>query len=110
MQVKDVMTLNPACGRKDTPLKETARLMVENDCGEIPIVDKNNKPIGVVTDRDIVCRTIAKGLNPLDLTAADCMSEPVVTLTPQMSLEECCRVMEEKLIRRMPVVDNTGGV
>src|SRR5215831_60338 len=84
--------------------------MVENDCGEIPIVadGQDNQPIGVVTDRDIVCRTVAKGINPLDLTAEDCMTQPVVTVTPQMSLEECCRVMEEKLIRRIPVVDEAG--
>jgi CBS domain-containing protein len=66
-------------------------------------------PIGVVTDRDIVCRTIANDLNPLNLTAADCMSKPIVTVTPDMSLEECCRIMEEKLIRRVPVVDERGA-
>jgi CBS domain-containing protein len=66
-------------------------------------------PIGVVTDRDIVCRTIANDLNPLNLTAADCMSKPIVTVTPDMSLEECCRIMEEKLIRRVPVVDDRGA-
>src|SRR5215510_11958263 len=111
MQIKDVMTMSPACGTPETPLSEIARLMVENDCGEIPIVadSQDNQPIGVVTDRDIVCRTVAKGINPLDLTAEDCMTQPVVTVTPQMSLEECCRVMEEKLIRRIPVVDEAGA-
>jgi CBS domain-containing protein len=85
--------------------------MVENDCGEIPVVENksSNLPVGVVTDRDIVCRSVANGLNPLDLTAADCMSKPIVTVTPDMSLEECCRIMEEKLIRRVPVVDDRGA-
>ena len=59
--------------------------------------------------RVIVCRTVANGLNPLDLTAADCMSKPIVTVTPDMSLEECVRIMEEKLIRRVPVVDERGS-
>ena len=62
-----------------------------------------------MTDRDIVCRTIANDVNPLDLTAADCMTKPVVTVMPDMSLEECCRIMEEKLIRRVPVVDERGS-
>ena len=68
MQVKDVMTADPACCTPDTPLAEVARLMVANDCGEIPVVeDKTRKrPIGVVTDRDIVCRTIANNINPLE--------------------------------------------
>ena len=85
MQVKEVMTASPACCTPDTPLPEVARMMVDNDCGEIPVV--NNKeskiPVGVVTDRDIVCRTIAKDRNPLDLTAADCMSKPIVTVSPR---------------------------
>ena len=86
-------------------------MMVDHDCGEIPVVDnKETKlPIGVITDRDIVCRTVARALNPLDLTAADCMSEPCVTVTPDMSVEECSRILEENKIRRVPVVDADGS-
>jgi CBS domain-containing protein len=111
MQVKDMMTKDPACCTSDTPLPEVARMMVEKDCGEIPVVDNHSskQPVGVVTDRDIVCRTIANGLNPVDLTAADCMSKSIVTVKPEMSLEECCRLMEEKLIRRVPVVNDRGA-
>lgn len=108
MQVKEVMTANPACCTPDTPLGQVAKLMVDNDCGEIPVVE-NKIPVGVVTDRDIVCRTIANNINPLELTAADCMSTPIVTVTPDMSVEECCRIMEEKRIRRVPVVDASGA-
>ena len=111
MKVKDMMTSDPACCTSDTALPEVARMMVDKDCGEIPVVEnKSSKiPVGVVTDRDIVCRTVANGLNPLDLTAADCMTKRIVTVTPDMSLEECCRIMEEKLIRRVPVVDDRGA-
>src|SRR5882762_4921574 len=111
MQVREMMTANPACCTAETALPEVARMMVDQDCGEIPVVDNASSkvPIGVVTDRDIVCRTVAHGLNPLDLTAADCMTKPIVTVTPDMSLEECCRIMEEKLIRRVPVVDERGA-
>jgi CBS domain-containing protein len=111
MKVKDMMTPDPSCCTSDTPLPEVARMMVDKDCGEIPVVDNKSSmaPVGVVTDRDIVCRTIANGLNPLDLTATDCMSKPAVTVTPEMSLEECCRIMEEKLIRRVPVVNDRGS-
>ena len=111
MQVKDIMTADPACCTAETSLPEVARMMVDKDCGEIPVVDNTSSkaPIGVVTDRDIVCRIVANGLNPLDLTAADCMTKPTVTVTPDMSLEECCRIMEEKLIRRVPVVNDRGS-
>ena len=110
MKVKEMMTTNPACCTSDTPLPEVARMMVDKDFGEIPVLDNKSSrvPIGVITDRDIVCRTIANGLNPLDLTAADCMSKPIVTVNLEISLEEACRIMEEKLIRRIPVVDDRG--
>lgn len=111
MQVKEVMTANPACCAPDTPLPEVAKLMVDNDCGEIPVVEnkESNIPVGVVTDRDIVCRTVAKNKNPLELTAADCMSTAIVTVTPDTPVEECCRIMQEKQIRRVPVVDANGA-
>lgn len=111
MQVKDVMTPNPACCTADTGLQEVAKLMVDNDCGEIPVVEsKETKlPIGVITDRDIVCRSVAKGTNPLDLTAADCMSKPCVTVTPEMAIEECGNILETNKIRRVPVVDASGA-
>lgn len=111
MQVKEVMTANPACCTTDTPLPEVARMMVDKDCGEIPVVENNESriPVGVVTDRDIVCRTVAKNKNPLLLTAADCMSTSIVTVTPDTPVQECCRIMEEKQIRRVPVVDASGA-
>lgn len=112
MIVKEVMTADPACCTAETSLKEVAKLMVDHDCGEIPVIDKKDtkKPIGVITDRDIVVRAVAKGTNPLDLTAADCMTEPCVTVTPQMSIEDCGRVLEHNKIRRVPVVDTAGSV
>src|SRR5437763_13831549 len=111
MQAKDMMTTDPACCTAETALPEVARMMVDQDCGEIPVVEKTSSkvPIGVVTDRDIVCRTVANGLNPLDLTGADCMSKPIVTVTADMSLEECVRIIEEKLILRVPVDDQRGS-
>jgi CBS domain-containing protein len=110
MQVRDVMTSDPACCISGTGLQEVAKMMIDHDCGEIPVVESKETrlPIGVITDRDIVCRTIAQGLNPLDLTVAECMSTPCVTVTPDMSLEDCSRIMEENKIRRVPVVDGGG--
>lgn len=109
MQVREIMTNEPACCTPDTPLPEVARLMVERDCGEIPVVDEHRKPVGVVTDRDITCRIVAEGRNPLELTARDCMSSPVVTVTPETSVEDCCKSMESNQVRRVPVVDEHGS-
>lgn len=111
MQVRDLMTKNPACCTADTNLQEVAMLMVEHDCGETPVVDskKSMKLVGVITDRDITIRTVAEGKNPLEMTAGDCMSSPCVTVTPEMSVEECCAVMEQNKVRRVPVVDEKGS-
>ena len=105
------MTENAACCTPHTGLQEVARLMVENDCGCIPVVEnmENLKPVGVITDRDICCRTVAEGKNPLEMTAGDCMTSSVVTVTPETSVEDCCNVMEEKQVRRVPVVDVSGS-
>ncbi len=111
MQVKDFMTANPACCTAETGLQDVAQMMIDHDCGEIPVVEnkKNRLPIGVITDRDIVCRTVAQGVNPLDGMVGHCMTTPCVTVTPDMSIEECCRVLEENKIRRVPVVDASGS-
>lgn len=111
MKVNEIMSKDPACCTPESRLGEVARLMVENDCGEIPVVDSKRtmRPVGVITDRDIVVRTVAEGKNPLEAEAGDCMSSPAVTVTPETSVEECCDIMEERQLRRVPVVDDAGA-
>ncbi len=106
----DIMTPDPACCTPGTLLQRVAQLMVLQDCGEIPVIDDEGEgiPIGVVTDRDIVCRLIAAGKNPLAHTVEDCMSQPVITVDETMPLDDVVRVMEKHQIRRVPVV-NEGG-
>jgi CBS domain-containing protein len=105
------MTKDPACCTADTPLQEVAKMMVENDCGCIPVVDDQEAkmPVGMITDRDITCRVVAKGQNPLDLTAGDAMTSTVVSVTPDTSLEDCCNLMEQSQVRRVAVVDANGS-
>ena len=105
----EFMTENPACCTPATPLQQVAKMFVDHDCGCIPVVDseKSMKPVGVITDRDICCRVVAEGKNALEMTAADCMTKSVVTVTPDTSLDECCAIMEDRQVRR-PVVDRDG--
>jgi len=111
MNVGEVMTKNPACCTPETGLQEVAQMMVDNDCGCIPVVDDtaSKMPVGMITDRDITCRVVANGQNPLDLTAQDAMTSTVVSVTPETSLSDCCDLMEESKVRRVAVVDNTGA-
>ena len=107
--LNSVMTANPACCAGDTPLTEVARMMLENDCGEIPVVEAG-RPIGVVTDRDITVRMVAEGRDTTSACASDCMTTPVTTVPENGSLADCCEAMERDQVRRVVVVDDSGAV
>jgi CBS domain-containing protein len=106
---RDLMTPSPAVCTPATTLDEVAKLMRQNDCGEIPVVDAAERPIGVVTDRDIVCRVVAEGKNPSAYTAEGCMSQPVVTVPLDAPVADVLSTMEKHRIRRVPVVDEGGA-
>jgi CBS domain-containing protein len=109
MQVRELMTPDPVCCAPSTRLTEVARMMRDQDCGEIPVVDDRGQLVGVLTDRDITCRIVAVGRNPAEVTAAECMSTPVITVHADADLEECLRTMEQHQIRRVPVLDGGGA-
>lgn len=110
MNVRDAMTPDPACCTPMSSLQSVACMMVDNNCGEIPVVDdhESRRPVGVITDRDITTRTVARGINPLEATAGEHMSSPCITVKPDDSLSGCCSVMEKEQLRRVLVVDDDG--
>jgi CBS domain-containing protein len=108
MNVQDVMSKNVACCASDTPLQDVASMMVDCDCGEIPVTDTHGRLLGVITDRDITVRAVARGLNPLQMTAADCMTSPAVPIEADATLKDACDTLEQNKIRRVPVVDAAG--
>jgi CBS domain-containing protein len=111
MKIKEIMTENPICCIRDTSLEEVARMMVENDCGAIPVVEDQEdwKPIGIITDRDITCRAVAEGRNPLDMTAEEVMTISPVMVSENSTVEECIREMELHQLRRVLVIDTNQG-
>jgi CBS domain-containing protein len=108
MLARDVMTADPACCTPNTTLDQVARLMTQKNCGEIPVVDAEDHPIGVITDRDIVCRVVADGKNPSGHTAQQYMTQPAVTVRSDATLQDVMSTMERHQIRRVPVVDERG--
>jgi CBS domain-containing protein len=106
--VSSVMTSNPACCTAQTPLRDVARMMIDNDCGQIPVVDDAQRPIGVVTDRDIAIRVVAEGRDSNSACAGDAMSSPVRTVSVDTPLRDVVCAMEADQIRRVPVVDSDG--
>jgi CBS domain-containing protein len=110
MKVKEIMTKDPVFCTPEGKLQDVAKLMCDKNVGEIPVVDSRQsmKPVGVVTDRDIACRAVAQGKDARTLKASDCMSGPAVTVTPDSDFDEACELMQDKQIRRVPVVDAQG--
>lgn len=106
-RVRDVMTANPISSTPDASVESLARLMSDTNCGEIPIC-RDGKVVGIVTDRDVTCRTIARGLNPSYTKAGDIMTLLPVTVFDDDPLRRAIEVMEEESIRRVPVVDANG--
>lgn len=110
MRAEEIMTRDPATCTPDTRIQDVAHLMLDHDCGEIPIIDdrETRRLVGVVTDRDITVRAVAEGRSPTDTLASEIMSSSLVTGSPDASLEECVEKMEKHQIRRLPIVDPDG--
>lgn len=110
MKVQELMTKKPACATPDMDLSKVARMMDEYKVGSIPVVENKDtlKLIGVVTDRDIVTRTVAQGKNPLELNVKAIMSAPVISVKPEDDVLEVARLMQQHMIRRVPVTDRSG--
>ena len=106
-RVSTVMTSNPATCKVNTLVRDVARMMLEHDCGQIPVVDDQGRPLGVVTDRDIAIRVVAKGGDGT-ATAGDAMTSPIKTVRTDSELRDCVCLMEEAQVRRVPVVDESG--
>jgi CBS domain-containing protein len=104
MKVREAMHQGAQWVSPDTSIRELARLMREHDIGSVPI-GENDRLVGMVTDRDIVCRGVADGKNLDNLKARDVMSEGIFYCREDADLQEAVRLMEEKQIRRLPVID-----
>jgi CBS domain-containing protein len=104
MNIRDVMTPNPRTVSPDDSIQSAACVMRDEDTGVVPVVD-NGRPVGVVTDRDIVVRAVADG-GQLNRPVRDIVTNNVVMARPDMSTREAAELMSEHQVRRLPVVEN----
>src|SRR5207248_8673606 len=111
MLVRDIMAENPKLVFPENNLQQAAKIMAEINCGALPVVENNEtkKLIGVITDRDITCKGVARGLDPASVPVREIMTVSPVTVSPGTPIEECCELMETRQIRRIPVVDEDGS-
>ena len=93
MNIREVMTPNPQCVSPGDSIQSAARIMRDNDTGAVPVVD-NGRPVGIVTDRDIVVRAVADG-GQLNRPVRDIVSGNPVCVTPDMSTHEAASLMSQ---------------
>src|SRR5918992_5808511 len=110
-QIRELMTPNPVTLPGTASVHEAARAMRDRQIGDV-IVIEHDQVCGIVTDRDIVVRTVAETRDPAATPLADICSHSLVTVTPTDSVEEAVRLMRTHAIRRLPVVDGgqAGGI
>lgn len=109
--LRDVMTEKPKTLSTSSTVAEAARVMRHDDIGDV-LIEENGKTVGIVTDRDIVVRGIAAGKDPNETPLKEVCSANLVSLGPDDSIEAAVRLMRERAIRRIPVMegDRTIGI
>jgi CBS domain-containing protein len=108
-QVSEIMTTEVVRLQVDTTLEEAARVMRDEDIGDVVVVD-NDRLVGVVTDRDIVVRAVADGLSPAGTTLGAVVSRDPVMVRPDSSALEAALLMRDRAVRRLLVCDESGLV
>ena len=104
-KISDVMTARPRCVTPETTLKQVAEVMESEDIGAVPVLD-GEQLSGMITDRDIVVRAVAKGKNPDGMPVREIFSREVVTVGPEDDLSDALQLMAMHQVRRLPVVDD----
>ncbi|MBN1763327.1 MAG: CBS domain-containing protein [Methanomicrobia archaeon] len=104
LEVGDVMTPEVIAEDEKTRVTKLSTEMEMAGIGSV-VITREGKPVGIVTDRDIALKVCAMKRNPDDVTAKEIMSSPLLTIEPDASLEKACKLMADKGIRRLPVVE-----
>jgi CBS domain-containing protein len=102
---REIMTPDAQCVNEHDDLVSAAKLMASRDVGSLPICGEDNRLKGVVTDRDIVIKVIAEGLDPREVTAGSIAEGKPVTIGADDDAEEILKTMGEHQVRRLPVID-----
>lgn len=105
--IQEVMTHDPVALSASTPVTEAAQAMRDSDIGDVIVLDDGNQVCGIVTDRDIAVQVVADNRDASSTKLGEICSRDVATLEPTASVSEAVRLMSERAVRRIPIVD--GG-
>jgi CBS domain-containing protein len=112
MNIRDIMSHDPVCCLATDTAQHVAKTMCDRNVGSVPVVkdQQSRKLIGMITDRDLCCSVIARGLDPKKTTIEKCMTANPITCSESDSVESCGRRMQERQVRRIPIVDSSNRV
>jgi CBS domain-containing protein len=101
--VRDVMTKNPRVVRRDTSVQEVVATMNKFDISSV-IVVQEERPVGIITHKDIMSKIVQLRIPPDVVTAREVMSTPIATISEDVSIDEAVRLMAKKNVKKLPVV------
>ncbi|MCS7143911.1 MAG: CBS domain-containing protein [Archaeoglobaceae archaeon] len=105
--VKEIMTRDVCKASIDENIHSVAKRMVEYGVGSAVIMD-GRKPVGIVTEKDLIAKVVAKNKSPSSVKVREVMSSPLITIRPTTSVREAANIMTKRGIRRLPVVNDSG--
>ena len=105
-RLREVMTPDPVTVAATASLQHAAELMRDRDIGDVLVVDESGALFGIVTDRDIVVAGIAEGLDPASTSVDKVCTQDPISLGPDDAVAQAVKLMSDRAIRRLPVVDN----
>jgi len=106
LKIENVMVVDVITVEAEATVREAVELMNRNEIGCLVVVDDEEKPVGIVTERDLLKRVLANRKDPVRAKVKDIMSKPLVTGTPHMDIEDAVRLMFKHKIKKLPVVED----
>jgi len=107
LKIENVMVVDVVTVKAEVTVREAVEIMNKNEIGCLVVVDEEEKPVGIVTERDLLKRVLANRKDPVRTKVKDIMSKPLVTGTPHMDIEAAVRLMFKHKIKKLPIVENS---
>jgi len=104
--IDEMMTTDPRTVRGQATIEDAARIMRDADIGDVIVLDESGRVAGIVTDRDLVVRALADGVDPAEVRVDSILDQEVVSIAPDESVETALDLMRDHKIRRLPVIDD----
>jgi len=106
LKIENVMVSDVITVEAEATVRQAVDIMNKHEIGCLVVVDEEEKPVGVMTERDLLRRVLAKRKDPVRTKVSQVMSKPIITATPHMDLEAAAKLMFEKKIKKLPVVED----